>query len=456
METLSRTFEHSLTDLDSKHNLAHTVEIPAGTRQLDVTLDFEPALVDGFHNMVTLTLIGPSGFRGAGHRHGNRHDVRLTATQATPGYLAGEITAGAWQVVIDTHLIVPGTPCSLRLQVVGQAVETQSPSVPTRTAPRPPRAPKGAGWYRGDLHAHTVHSDAVWSAASLADDARARGLDFVTLSDHNTTSGLAEMAEACGDDLVLVPALELTTFWGHALALGLREWVDWRITPHQRVMPTIAEEVRARGGLFVIAHPRSIGDPHCTGCAWVHPDMQPGPARIVEVWNGPWTGESRNEEALAQAFVWLNAGCRLVLTAGTDHHGDPDYGPDLGFNVVMADRLTAESLLAAIRVGHLYVSSGPMLDFEAVIDAESYVMGDSASPAKGAPIQLIASWRDCPPDASIVLVVDGVPAGEARAGVGSTHVWGRSGGDAHWCVLSVRAADGRLLALTNPIFLDGR
>lgn len=456
METLRYMFERSLTDLDTKHNLSHTVEVPEGTRQLDVTLTFEPAQVAGFHNMLTLTIIDAAGFRGAGHRHGNRHEVRLTANQATPGFLAGAITPGVWQIVVDTHMVMPGPACSLRLEVIGQDRETPTPGRSEATARRPRRTPNGPGWYRGDLHAHTHHSDAVWSVAELADDARARRLDFVTLSDHNTTSGLAEMAAVCGDDLVLIPGLELTTFWGHALALGVSDWVDWRISPDGRLMPAIMDDVQARGGLFVIAHPRCVGDPQCTGCAWVHPELQPGPARIVEVWNGPWPGESLNEDSLAQAFAWLNAGYRLVLTAGTDHHGHSGYDQDLGFNVVMADRLTTGSLLAAVRAGRLYLSSGPSLDFEAVIDAESHGMGDSASPAAGVPVHLVASWRDCPTDARIELIVDGVAVSGFSAGDGSTHVWGRTGGDAHWCALSIRALDGRLLALTNPIFLDGR
>ena len=43
-------------------------------------------------------------------------------------------------------------------------------------------------------------------------------------------------------------------------------------------MSAIALDVRRRGGLFVIAHPASVGDPVCSGCDWRFPDMMPGPA----------------------------------------------------------------------------------------------------------------------------------------------------------------------------------
>ncbi len=458
MQTINHVFERTLTESDTKHNLVHVIDVPAGTQRLDVRLSYAPHQVGDYHNMLTLTVIGPSGFRGAGHRHGDHHHIHLSAAAASPGFLSGPIEPGPWQVVVDTHQVLPGAPCVMRLDVSGHATDADAaaPSPPPTVSPSPSRnGRRGPGWYRGDLHAHTTHSDACWGAADLAAFARARGLDFITLSDHNTTAGLPEMAVACGDDLTLVPAQELTTFHGHALALGLNTWVDWRTTPGGRDIATIAAEVEARGGLFVIAHPRSIGDPYCTGCAWTHLKMQPGTARLVEVWNNDWGGDSHNEDGLATAMNWLGSGHRLVFTAGTDHHGREE-GQHFGFNVVMADRLAPNALLAAIKQGHLYLSSGPQLDFEAVVDGESAMMGDSLTPSDGAAVQLVASWRDCPSDARVELIVDGEVAGGCAVSAGSTHVWGRTAGDAHWCLVAIRAADGVMLALSNPIYLDGR
>ncbi len=455
METIRYSQSRVLTEADTKQHLVHRVPVPADTRALEIALHFEPHRVDGFHNMLTLTILGPDGFRGAGHRHGHDHIVNLSAAAATPGYLAGPITPGNWQVVIDTHMVMPGTPCRYELEVVGL---DEAPAADLRPASprRPARALRGAGWYRGDLHAHTLHSDATWTAGDLAAFARSRGLDFVTLSDHNTTAGLDEMAAACGDDLVLMPAQELTTFWGHALALGAAQWIDWRTSPAQRTMIAVAADVEACGGLFVIAHPRSIGDPYCTGCAWTHPDMQPGSARLVEVWNSEWHSESHNELALAQAYSWLNSGYRMVLTAGTDHHGQIPGNSPLGFDVVRADTLTPAGLLNAIRQGHLYLSAGPSLQFEVLVNSDRHLMGDSLRPAPGTAIQLIARWNGCPADARIELTIDGAPVGGRVAGPEGEQVWGQTAGEASWCLVSLRAANGTLLALTNPIFLDGR
>ena len=60
------------------------------------------------------------------------------------------------------------------------------------------------------------------------------GLEFVTLSDHNTVSGLPELDALTTPELLTMGGLELTTFYGHALALGRRSWLDWIHTPMTR------------------------------------------------------------------------------------------------------------------------------------------------------------------------------------------------------------------------------
>ncbi len=456
METFRWSDEAILTDADAKRHLIHAVIVPEHTLTLDITLSFEPWIVDGRHNMLTLTVQDPMGSRGAGHRHGSRHHVRLSTSSATPGFLAGPITPGVWQIEVDTHMVLPGVDCAYSLEVMGDDADDQVASAAQPAKPSMQVRGDAPGWYRGDLHAHSTHSDATWTVADLVAFAKTLQLDFVTLSDHNTTSGLNELTEACGDDLLGLPAQELTTFQGHALALGLSDWIDWRTGSGRRSMAEVVPDVEDRGGLFVIAHPRSVGDPICTGCDWTHSDVQPGPARRVEVWNGEWHGESQNEEGLALAIDWLNAGHRLVLTAGTDHHGHGLAHEALGFNVVWASALTAPAILAGIRQGQLYLSSGPELEFEAVVGEARLHMGDSTLRPAGSDIQWVAHWRKSPAAARVELIVDGVVVGEKAAGSDGTQVWGWTSSQARWGLLSLRAANGSLLALTNPIFLDGR
>ena len=259
--------------------------------------------------------------------------MRISTTTATPGYLAGPLPAGEWTVQIDTHMIMPGEPVRTWLDVtIGRHRHDDlgahvSDALRGNAAPGSGRGSShGPGWYRGDLHSHSNHSDAgERTVAELVDAARAAGLDFIFLTDHNTTSGLPEMDASTTPELLAAGGVELTTFWGHTLCLGAREWVDWRIRPGSGEMARIAAAAYASDQAFIIAHPLAAGDPDCTGCAWRFGEMMPGNARLVEIWNGPWHGDSHNEAALALWYDWLNQGLRLAATAGSDTHGRHDY-----------------------------------------------------------------------------------------------------------------------------------
>ena len=441
-----------LTASDCKQNIPFEVQVPPGTTHFQVRFSFTPHMVNQIRNLLTLTVFDPSGWRGEGHRGGSTQEVIIAEDQATPGYLTGPVMAGTWQVVVNTHMIMPGPECHMQLLVSG----TDAPAGEPLPAWTPGcTAARGPGWYRGDLHAHTIHSDASWDVPDLVAYAREQHLDFAMLSDHNTITGLAQMAAARADDLLTMHGMELTTFWGHALALGLRDWIDWRVFPGQRTMGDIEKEVTQRGGLFIIAHPRAIGDPKCTGCDWLYPQMMPGVARVVEVWNEDWLSESNNEDGLKLAYTWLNQGYRLALTAGTDNHGGHVKRRKFGFNVVYADDLTEKDILHAIRGGHLYLSVGPTLVMEAAAGGVRGRMGDSLK-TDTHPIHVSVRWDGCPANAQLEWIVDGEARECFSAQPDGTHTWELKDGNAHWSLVTLRDAQGRMLALTNPIYLDGR
>jgi len=454
------SFSGILTGADVKRNIVHAFVAPEGAARLRIRLSFNPHRVAGFNNMITLSAFDPLGFRGAGHRHGNVHEVVIDPRSATPGFIPGPIRAGAWQITLDTHMVMPDTPVAYTLEVeaiVGPAPSPEPPGAGPRPQPLAPQ-PTGPRWFRGDLHAHTVHSDAIWTAADLVAWARAEKLDFVSLTDHNTVSGLAAMLALGGPDLLTLGGMEFTTFWGHALMHGSHAWMDWRTRDGQG-MAAIATAVAARGGTFIIAHPRARGDPHCTGCRWGYDEVFPGPARVVEVWNTAWVSDSHNEDGLALAYDWLNAGYRMALTSGTDNHGrgtgtrDRGAPSHFGFDHVYARALTEADILEAVRSGHLYMSAGPRLEISAQAGAETAMMGDALSPDAGA-AEIHIAWSDAPAGAQLSLIADGqtcqtwaaTESGEARRTLGVD--------DARWCLATLREADGRMLALTNPVLLS--
>lgn len=304
------SFQGTLTAADVKRHLEFAFTCPSEAEGLELTLTFEPAEVDGIYNLLYFSVFDPDGFCGSGHRRGTEHRILLGNDVATPGYLPGALKAGSWRVVIHTHMFMPGQPLRYRLEVrLTDRPKSQLQSLPKATPPE-----RGSGWHKGDLHAHSTHSDASWSVQDLVASAARSGLDFVTLSDHNTVSGLPEMDALTSPELLTLGGFELTTFYGHALALGRSNWLDWVHKP----MTELAKRADAEG-LFIIAHPRREGDPRCTGCRWEYAELMPGPAQVVEIWNSrKW--DTHNEEALALWYSWLNGGHQISASAGTDGH----------------------------------------------------------------------------------------------------------------------------------------
>jgi len=168
---------------------------------------------------------------------------------------------------------------------------------PTRAAGR------GAAWYRGDMHLHTVHSDGRRLPAEVAAAARAGKLDFIVSTDHNTSSAAGVWGDFAGPDLLIIGGEEITTRNGHCTALGLPAgtWIDWRYRAVEGALVRFVQEIHAVGGLAVAAHPLAT----CVACGWKF-----GFAGLdaVEVWNGPWTAD--DEAVVANWDNLLVAGAR--------------------------------------------------------------------------------------------------------------------------------------------------
>lgn len=79
---------------------------------------------------------------------------------------------------------------------------------------------------RYDLHCHSLASDGSLAPAELVRAAHAAGVGVLALTDHDTTDGLAEAADAARAlDLTLVNGAEISVTWQaqtvHVLGLGL-------------------------------------------------------------------------------------------------------------------------------------------------------------------------------------------------------------------------------------------
>ncbi len=324
-----------------------------------------------------------------------------------------------------------------------------SADLPTRLPVRTTstRPANSSGWYKGELHCHTFHSDGDSSPDDVIHAAERLGLDFLAITDHNTFTQQIAMNQI-ETDLILIPGCEVTTFRGHWNIWGDAGWIDFRVTSEDQMEATIRDAVR-QGYLTSCNHPRPDGPP------WRFPEVEG--YECVEVWNGPW--ELLNDTCLDFWVTRINQGERLIAVGGSDcHHieaADANDDQRLGqpSTVIYCEGdPSAARLLHGLRAGHAFITrapDGPQL----YLTSDAAMMGDSVElPASGSlPVNvrvvggnglhlelwttrgMVAQQAISEPDATLTFEVSTDAARYVRAQLKDTE-------------------SGNVTALTNPIY----
>lgn len=444
---MPRQAEGTLTAADESTTLVIPFVVPTGIRSFRLKFNYTPDHPEGaeLRNQISASIYGPDGKTAEINRPDRWPDGVTVGPEPSGGVGAKIVSPGEWKLFISTHRVTsPDVHYTVDL-------EWHLPSDDVAPA-RVDVTPLPDGWLRGDLHAHTWYSDGHWTTSALASFMFERGLDFSTLTDHNTIDGLPEFLSYDGTALTTLGGNEVSTFRGHMLALGVTDrLVDWREPDGTlRPLPYIADEIHDAGGMAVICHPRSIGDPWCCGCRWEHEDMMPGNARAVEIWNGTWD-DDKNGGGIKLWQTWLSEGHRLVATAGSDMHGPPQPAHlkrRAAHNVVYAMKRGREAVLEALKAGHSYVSAGPVCTLQAEENGQVWIMGDTVEASE--PVTVTATWNGVPDGARLMLNVDGhpQPIPTSIQGVFETVL---NPASFRWATFEVWDDEGALL-VSNPIY----
>lgn len=310
-------------------------EVPPDCAGVRIRLDY-----DRDHGVLDLGCIDAVGW--AGWSGGAKREVHIGGQVASPGYLPRGVPAGQWFVVLGLHRL-PDSGLDCRVDIEYGPPELpptgHRPPVPRARERRILPADDGLTWVPGDLHTHTEHSDGALSIDDVAALAVSAGLEFLAVTDHNTTSHHPHLP-AAGDrfGIALVPGQEVTTADGHANAYGDIGWIDFR-----QPAATWAEEVATRGGLLSVNHPIS-GD-----CAW-RQSLSGSPA-IAEIWHSSWQ-DRRDGGALAW---WRAHGLRPTPIGGSDWHRPGDAPPGSPTTWVAC---RDGDVLGGIRAGRTSISAG--------------------------------------------------------------------------------------------------
>jgi hypothetical protein len=459
----------TVTYADRQTYIELPFEVPEGVTRVSIETSYTEREK---HTAIDLGLFDGERFRG--WSGGNKSSFTVSETDATPSYLPGPVQPGRWTLILGVPSIREGVRSEFTASVYFArsgdlpSISTFS-QVPLRNIP---------AWYRGDLHMHDAHSDGSCLSQSgkkvpcplykTVETAAQKGLDFIAISDHNTSSQFDAMRELQPyfDHLLLLPGREITTFQGHANVFGTTEFIDFRLT--SSYVPDInhlLKQVQDLHGVFSINHPGLPSGEICMGCGWTAPNTDFSRVTAIEVINGdPREGPG---SAISLWEEQLNKGFRLTGIGGSDNH-DADIPRDersaIGrpTTVIHAPDLSERALLDGIKAGHVFIDAegtkDRVLEFEAKTDSDVVSMGDSIHAAARQNVHFtlkMIALQGAYPE----VIEDGYSTGliEKKACTKADETKGIdyvSDGQKHWFRVNVRSTSGLLLIIGNPIYLN--
>ena len=416
------TLYHTSTQTHTEHRFF----VPTGTRELKITFQYSPVIVEDqerkdalivealaydreldrvvvqdetLRNLLTISIDDPEGFRGAAHRSAGVQTILIGEEEATAGFWKGSIQEGLWSVTVSAHAILSET-CSYELDIEGIGVFEQNLSreriwrnydglenlVENEASyPLSQMLNVSTRWVPAELHCHTYHSDGKQSLKELATVAKQSGLEIIAVTDHNTTSPLQEKEQVEQETGVrILNGLEWTTFFGHVLTLGYKtpQYSEWR-----KVGPTDIhrgiKEIKELGALVGIAHPFREGNPFCTGCYFEYTITHLQDFDYLEIWNSESPSLKRYNQRAYQLWTdLLNKGYHLPATAGRDWHHNDHANPLVATtHLLMKEQVSTQDdvnddVLEAIQHGRLSISYGGPLVLTADVQGQSVQIGD--------------------------------------------------------------------------------
>lgn len=272
-------------------------------------------------------------------------------------------------------------------------------------------------WYRGNLHCHTTNSDGAMPPDRLVQHYAYAGWDFLAITDHFIfydaagrvlQEGRADLPDdAINTDITLLRAVEInsapdSTEMGtnyHILGINVTDTIPRNLTLRGPASAQwCIDAIREQGGEAIMAHAY-------WSCLTLR-DFEGVHGYLgLEVYNADT--ELHIGRGNSQA-IWddlLSHGLPAFGIAVDDCHR-PGYDSLRAWTVVRAPDRSRESILAALRAGRFYASTGPEI-FD--------VQWEPAEEQGGLPAGGVVRVR-CSPARSVTLVANGPRGSRLNAG----------------------------------------
>jgi hypothetical protein len=302
----------------------------------------------------------------------------------------------------------------------------------------PPRAPaqnRPAGTrleLRGAIHVHTNRSDGTGTVAEVAAAAARAGLHFVVFTDHGDGTREPDPPQY-RDGVLCIDAVEISTYDGHVLALGLPQ----APYPFGGEARDVVEDVARLGGVTIAAHPVS-GKPELDwrdwtvrvdGLEWMNGDSEWRDESAWTLARALFTYPARRVETLASlldrpaalqqwdsiaqqrrvvAIIGADAHARIGLRSQLEPYDNGIYLPIPGYermfrlfsNVIPGMTLSgdpatdAAAVLAAIRAGRTYSRVDALGDAGLALTASAGKTPLLRVEVEDAPDARVDLWKD--------------------------------------------------------------
>jgi hypothetical protein len=241
--------------------------------------------------------------------------------------------------------------------------------------------PPARHWFSADMHHHADQAEAVTPPADLARSQLAAGLDLLFVSDHDSTVNHAPL-QAIADrrGIAFIPSIELSASWGHFNAYPLLPGQQLAIDTGTATIDDIIKEGRRQGATVVqVNHPFIPYGYFTSVRAGVAPGGFNPSFDLIEI-NASAPDDDR--KVLQTLWNFWNAGHRYYLSAGTDTHDVwRDESGAVRTFAHIDGTVTAAAFAQALKEGHAYVTSGPLI-------FPSVMFGDELKVKPGEPFAL--------------------------------------------------------------------
>jgi hypothetical protein len=241
---------------------------------------------------------------------------------------------------------------------------------------------KPGRFWRGNLHTHSTRSDGRRPPEDVCRFYEAAGYDFLVLTDHflpeydwpitdTAPYRSPSFTTLLGAELHRAKdTMELGNGW-HLVGVGL--------PPHvappdpDETGPELARRALATGAFVIAAHPQWFGMTEGDLLAL-------GPVHALELYNASAADDNDAAESVYMLDLMLARGKRFFGCATDDAHFILDARDRLsGWVMVKSEDLTPEPVLAALKNGDFYSSTGPTIHDLVVVPGERLWV--SCSPA---------------------------------------------------------------------------